>query len=163
MIKVNRPLVTARRWRGAVRGSITSIQKQVTEFETLAEATDLSDVDRLTIQHLLQKLEKSDVSFKEFHLGVLDLIDKAEQNYEQAVLDEHDNKVADVTACIQQLLAETPKPEPLSSDSDLELKRQLHERLDRIESKLHAASTATGPMAKGPKPDNSLLCQYESK
>ena len=57
----------------------------------------------------------------------MDLIDEAEQEDEQAVLDEHDNKVADATAHIQQLLAKTPKPEPLSSDSNLELKRQLHE------------------------------------
>ena len=53
---------------------------------------------------------------------MLDLTDKAEQDDEQAVLDEHNNKIADATAHIQQLLAETPKPEPLSSDSDLELK-----------------------------------------
>ena len=54
----------------------------------------------------------------EFHFGVLDLIDKVEQEDEQAVLDEHNNKVADATACIQQLLVEIPKPEPLSSDLD---------------------------------------------
>ena len=125
-------------------------------------AADLSNVDRLTIQHLLQKLEKSDVSFKEFHFGILDLIDEVEQENEQAVL-EHDNKVADATACIQQLLAETPKPEPLSSDSDLELKRQLHEQLDRIEAKLHTVAIATGPMAEGPNPDNCLLHQYEQQ
>ena len=79
MIKVSCPLVTTCRQRGAIRGLITSIQKRVTEFETLAEATDLSDVDCLTIQHIVQNLEKSDTSFKELHLGVLDLIDEAEQ------------------------------------------------------------------------------------
>ena len=93
----------------------------------------------------------------------MDLIHEAEQEDEQAVLDEHDNKVANATACIQQLLAETPKPEPLSSDSDLELKRQLHEQLDRIESKLHAVPTATGPTAKGPKPDDCFVRQYEEQ
>ena len=106
-----------------IHGSITFVQKQITEFETLVEATDLSDVDRLTIQHLAQKLEKSDASLEDFHFGVLDLIDEAEQDDEQAVLDKHDNKVADATARIQQLLAKTPKPEPLSSDSDPELRR----------------------------------------
>ena len=65
MIKVNRRLATARRQRGVIR-------VLVTEFETLAEAIDLSDVDRLTVQHLLQKFEKSDVSFKEFLFRVLD-------------------------------------------------------------------------------------------
>ena len=81
----------------------------------------------MTIQHLLHKSEKSDASFKGFHFGVLDLIDEAQQEDEQAVLDEHDNKVAYATTHIQQLLVETPKPEPLSSDSHPELKRQLHE------------------------------------
>ena len=163
MIKVSRPLATTRRRRGAIRGLITCIQKQITEFGTLAEATDLSDVDRLTIQHLAEKLEKSAASFKEFHFGVLDLIDEEEQVDEQAVLDEHDNKVADTTARIQQLLANTPDPEPLSSDSDLELKRQLHERLNWIESKLHAIAAAMGPTVKGPKPDNYLLRQDEEE
>ena len=100
MIKVSRQLATARRRSGAIRGSITSIQKQITEFEALAEAADLSNVDRLAIEHLLQKLEKSDASFKEFHFEVLDLIDEAEQEDKQAILDEHDNKVADATAHI---------------------------------------------------------------
>ena len=45
---------------------------------------------------------------------MLDLTDEAEQDDEQAVLDEHDNKVfADTTSHIQELLAKTPKPEPL--------------------------------------------------
>ena len=108
-------------------------------------------------------MQGSDSSFKEFHLGVLDLIDETEQDDEQAVLREHDNEVADVITRIQQLLAKTPKPEPLSSDSELELKRQLHERLDRIESKLRTVAAATGPMAKGPKLDNCLLRQYKEQ
>ena len=163
MLKGNHPLSTACRQRGAIRGSITSIQKQVTEFEALAEAADLSDVDSLTIQHLLQRLEKSDASFKEFHFRALDLIDEAEQEDEQAVLDEHDDKVTDASARIQQLLPETPKPEPISSDSDLELKRQLHEQLDRIEVNLHAVEATTRPMMTGPKPDSCLLRQYEEQ
>ena len=110
MIKVSCQIATAHRWRGAVRGSITCIQKLGTEFETLAEATDLSEVDGLTLQHPAQKLEKSDASFKEFHFRVLELIDKVEQEDEQAVLDEYDNKVADATTRIQQLLSKTPKP-----------------------------------------------------
>ena len=79
MIKVNRPLVTASRQREVICGSITSIQKRVKESETLAESTNLSDVDCLTIVYLLQKLEKSDARFKDFHFGLLDLIDEAEQ------------------------------------------------------------------------------------
>ena len=78
----------------------------------------------------------------------MDLIDEVEQEDEQAVLDEHDNKVTDAIARIQELLAKIPKPESLLSDSDLELKRQLHEWLDRIESKLHAIAAVTGPTAK---------------
>ena len=108
-------------------------------------------------------MEKSDASFKDFHFGGLDLIDEADQEDEQAVLDKHDDKVADATARIQRLLAETPKREPLSSDSNLELKRQSHERLDRIEAKLHTVEAATKPMTTGPKPDNCLLRQYEEQ
>ena len=66
MIKVSRPLATSRRQRGVIHGSISGI-KRVTEFKTLPEARDLSDVKHLTIQ---QKLEKSHASFKEFHFGV---------------------------------------------------------------------------------------------
>ena len=35
--------------------------------------------------------------------------------------------------------------------------------MDRIESKLHAIAVVTGPMAKGPKPDNCLFRQYEEQ
>ena len=108
-------------------------------------------------------MDKSDARFKEFHFEVLDLIDEAEQEDEEAVLDEHDKKVADHTASIQQLLAKTPKPGSLSSDSDLELKRQLHERSDRIESKLHTVAAAMGPMVNRRKPDNCLLVSMNSK
>ena len=87
--KVSGQLATACRQRDVVRGLITSIQKQVKECETQAKATDLSGVDRLTLHHLVQKLERSDVSLKEFHLGVLDLIDEVKQDDKQAVLDEH--------------------------------------------------------------------------
>ena len=85
MIKVNRPLATARRRMGVICGLIIGIQKWVTEFKTLTEVTDFSDVDHLTIQHLAQMLEKSVASFKQFHFRVLDLIDEAEQEDEQAV------------------------------------------------------------------------------
>ena len=37
-------------------------------------------------------------------------VNKENPEDEQAVLDEHDNKVADAAARIQHLLAETPKP-----------------------------------------------------
>ena len=110
MIKLSRPSASACRRRDVICGSITCIHKQITEFKTLAEATDLSDVNHLTIQHLAQKLEKSDASFKEFHFRVLDIIDEAELEDEQAGLDEHDNKISDATAHIQQLLAKIPKP-----------------------------------------------------
>ena len=73
--------------KGCVSGSITCTQKRAIEFKTLAEATDLSDMDHLTFQHLAQMLEKFHASFKEFHFGMLDLIDKVEQDDEQAVLD----------------------------------------------------------------------------
>ena len=73
-------------------------------------------MDHCTLQHLVQKLEKFDVSFKEFHFGVLDLIDEVEHDDEPAVLDVHDNEVTDTTAHNQQISVQTPKPEPLSSD-----------------------------------------------
>ena len=94
---------------------------------------------------------------------MLDLIEEAEQDDKQVLLDEHDNMVSDAPAHVQQLLAKTPKRKPLSSDWDLELKRQLQERLDRIESKLHTVAAATGSTAKGPKPDSCLLWQYEEQ
>ena len=84
---------------------------------------------------------------------MLDLIDEAEQDNEQAVLNEHDNKVTDAIARIQQLLVKTPKSEHLSADSDLELKRQLHEQLDGIELKLYVVAAATKLIVKGPKLD----------
>ena len=101
MLKVSHQLATACRRRGVVCGSITCIRKWSNLVWNTSWGNDFSEVDRSTLKHLAQKLEKSDASFKEFHFEVLDLFDEAEQDDEQTILDEHDNKVAYATTCIQ--------------------------------------------------------------
>ena len=96
-------LATAHRRRGALVGSITRLDKRVKDLETLVEATDLSVKDRLTLQQLEQKLETFDTNFKTYHFEALELIEEKDQDDEQAMLDEHEDRIADITTRIHLL------------------------------------------------------------
>ena len=50
-------LATAQGCRGAVSGSITCSVEWLTQWETLAETTELSKADELVVQQLQQRLE----------------------------------------------------------------------------------------------------------
>ena len=69
-------LTTAHRCRGAVSGSITSLEKQLIKLETLAEAAELSTADKLALKQIQQRLENLESSFRSVHFEALDLIEE---------------------------------------------------------------------------------------
>ena len=77
---------------------------------TILEAKDsLTSGDLLTVHCLLKKVEALDIEFKENHYAVIDLVEDDEQilNEQQAVIDNHEDKVAEITECLQQLRLES--------------------------------------------------------
>ena len=103
MEEVRSALSSNRKRRGVVRSSLTRIEGRVTELEAKAE---LSSGDRLTVQTLAGRLETLDSEFKTYHFAIVDL--NEDPSSEQEVMDNHDNKMADLAVCIQQLKANTP-------------------------------------------------------
>ena len=76
---------------------------------TLQAKDTLTSSDLLTIEHLLKKVEALNAEFKEHHYAVIDLIGGDEQIFdgEQAVMDDQEDKVAEIIECLQQLRPES--------------------------------------------------------
>jgi len=97
-----RALSTARKRRGVVRASITRLDGRVAELESKEE---LTAADRLAAQHLLQKLNSLEAEFRSYHLAVVDLVEEDALEGEQAILDEHDDRVSRLVVRVQQLVS----------------------------------------------------------
>jgi len=98
----DRALSTARKRRGVVRASITRLDGRVAELESKEE---LTAADRLAAQHLLQKLNSLEAEFRSYHLAVVDLVEEDALEGEQAILDEHDDRVSCLVVRVQQLVS----------------------------------------------------------
>ena len=96
-----RALSTARKRKGVVQASITHLDSRVAELES---KEDLTAADRLAAQHLLQKLNSLEAEFRSYHLTVVDLVEEDAFEGEQAILDEHDDRVSRLVR-VQQLVS----------------------------------------------------------
>ena len=69
----------------------------------------LTNSSLLTVQHLFKEVEALDVEFKEHHYAVIDLAgdDKQILDEEQAVMDDHEDKVEEITERMQQRYPES--------------------------------------------------------
>ena len=64
----------------------------------------LKSSDCLSVKHLLNKVEDLDAKFKEHHHTVIDLKNEDQQlDEQQAVMDDYEDKVTEITDCLQQL------------------------------------------------------------
>ena len=81
------------------RASITRSDGRIAELEGKRAITA---ADKLSAQNLLQKLGSLDVDIRSYHLAVVDLTDEDAIGEEQAVLDDHDDRMADFTGRLQQ-------------------------------------------------------------
>ena len=67
----------------------------------------LTSSDLLTVECLSNEIEFLDAELKEHHYTVIDLVDEKKLDEEQAVMDDHKDKVADITECLHQLWPES--------------------------------------------------------
>ena len=94
-----------RKRRSVVRASVTRLDTRVGELEGKGEA--LSPGDVRIAQQLRKRLSSLDADFRSYHFAIIDLVDEDSLEVEQRVLDEHDDRVADLAIRLQQL---TPNP-----------------------------------------------------
>ena len=93
--------------------SITRLEKHVVNLE---EKDKLMHKNLVAIKGFIKRLESLDAGFKEHHCNVIDLVeeDKGVLMEEQAKLDDHEDKVADLMSRLLKLGIEEEKV-PMSS------------------------------------------------
>ena len=113
-----------RRCRGVVKASVTRLETRVGRLE---EKDRLTHSDHISVQGLLSKIKALDKEFKAYHYQILDQIDEDELEWEQAVLDDNEDKIKELMDRLRQLEAEkdTKRTRASSPDHALPLQRQL--------------------------------------
>ena len=85
-------LLATRRQRGMVRMSVRRLEERL---NTLEAKDMLTSSDHLTLERLSKKIEALDAEFKKHHYAVIDLVnDEQKQDEVQAVMNDHEDKVA---------------------------------------------------------------------
>ena len=149
-------LSARRRRRGAVRASITKLVDRVRDLERKA---DLSASEVLAALRSVERLKELDDDFKQYHFAVVDLLeDEDEEKTEQAILDEHDERVAKLTDRLQTL---TTRPKKRGEPT--EEQKLLRKRLEYIESNIGDIKDVVGLIAPGPDMDRELVEEYREQ
>ena len=104
-----------------------------------------------------------DVDFKEHHYAVIDLVGDDEQKLdeEQAVMGNHEDKVAEITECLQQLWPESKAAS--SAAHSMGHSHYLRRQLNNMERNLHLVKGKIDPLISGPGLDTSFLLQLEEQ
>ena len=152
-------LSTARKRRGVVRASVTRLDHRVAEMEAKGE---LTAEDRLSAQHLLQRLNSLDADFKSYHLAIVDLINEDTLDGEQAILDENDDKIAALIVRLQQMVSSSSSTTP-SLGGESNPARRLSKQLNHLDKELQAVRCAVESISPDVEIDSCLLLQYEEQ
>ena len=145
--------------RGVIRASVTRLDARVAELE---KKERISPGDLTNAQCLQRKLDELDQEFRTYHFAVIDLTEEDATEPEQALMDEHDDKVGNLSTCIQ-LLADKYSSNGSSSSTDSNPNRTLTRCLNRIEKNLKAIMDEVDALATGPDTDTCILRQYEDQ
>ena len=90
-----------------VKASITKLLDRIHNLERKA---DLTHTDRLSAKRMQQWLNDMDGEFKTYHLSLVDLLDSVEDlETEQAVLNEHDDRLIALLDHLQRLATAAKK------------------------------------------------------
>ena len=151
-------LSVTRRRKGLVCATVTRLEDRVT---TLEAKETLKNTDHVTIQQMLKRLETLDGKFKTHHFAVVDLVKEQTLDEEQAVLDDHNNKVLLLTERLQLLAGNIEAASP--SKPFIEPSQLLSRRLCHLENSLRSINLTVEPLAPGPDLDNCLVPQLEEQ
>ena len=136
-----RALTSSRRRRGVIRASVTKLGAKLTELEKKPD--DPSTLGHA--QRLGPKLESLDSEFKVHHYTVVELIAKEEDlDDEQAIFDQHDDTIADLSARIEKLVSAcTHRSTDPSTPRNLQARK-----LERVDKELAAINGAVDSLDK---------------
>ena len=135
-----------------VCASVTCFEDRVATIEANEK---LTITDRATVQRLLKRLDTLDSEFKTHHFAVVDLVEEETLGEEQAVLDDHDDKVLLLTERLQRLVGGTGAVIPPRSTKDPS--QLLCRRLCDLESSLRSINLTVESLTSGPDLDACLV------
>ena len=143
-----RALSNYKKKRGVVKASLTRLGSRI---EAVERSPDLDEARRLT-----SRLESLVAEFKVHHYGIIDLLEDAEDlEGQQAVLDAHDDNVAQLAARLEKLVT-------TCSSKDSSQPKIASKRLKNLEKGLAAILSGTSSLPSG-EDRICLLQQYEEQ
>ena len=129
-------IASARRRRGASRGSVTRLTKKLKDLEGRAG----NPATLAAAQQMKKSLENVDAAFKTHHFSLIELIEAdADLEKEQEVLDAHDELVDDLLIRTDRLILSC------TVNVDPELRSTTSKRITRLEKTI---STVDAEIAK---------------
>ena len=146
-------IASARRRRGASRGSVTRLTKKLKDLEGRAG----NPATLAAAQQMKKSLENVDAAFKTHHFSLIELIEAdADLEKEQEVLDAHDELVDDLLIRTDRLILSC------TVNVDPELRSTTSKRITRLEKTI---STVDAEIAKisDPPIDLCLVRQREEQ
>ncbi len=152
-------LASNRKRRGVVRASITRIDTRVGELEEKGEA--LTSGDARIAQQLLQRLSSLDSDFKSYHFSIIDVIGEDSLEAEQRILDGHDDKLANLSARLQELVASSTVASRRVDGPDSS--RLVIKKLAHVDKAVKTIVSDVESAASSPDVDSCLLHQYEEQ
>ena len=139
--------------RGVARASITRLATRLKDLENDASGPTTLDL----AWGITRKLDALHLEFQTHHHAIVDFIDDEEAlQKERSTLDKHDDCVAELAACIQQLI------NVCTSSSDSSPRKIASRRLSRLQKNLSSISTEIATLSRRPD-DSCLLVQYEDQ
>ena len=140
--------------------SVTCLERHLNTLE--AKDTQTSS-DLLAVERLLKKIEALDVEFKEHHYAVIDLVEDHEQvlDDEQAIMNDYEEKVAEIIECLQELRPEAKAA--LSVAHSTEPLHHLRKRVNDVERNLRLVKGKINLSTPAPGLKSCLLLQLEEQ
>ena len=103
-------ILQARRRRDILSGRLTRIERDIAKLE---EKEELAQQDRHKVERLTEQVKESDTEFEQCHLEVLYFINEDDQDtvwQEEAVFDEHMNRVIELIERLEQFELQNKTP-----------------------------------------------------
>ena len=150
-------ITSARRRRGALRGRLTRIEKEIAKLEG---KTTLGPSEQRKIKRLLEQVREDDKEFEQRHLEVLDFIKEEDQealDAEETISDEHGNRVLEIVERLEQLES-IEESEPLLTAAT-DPSRSLIKRLRYLEQKKEVMIESAKEVVSEPESHKRLRLQ----
>ncbi len=146
-------LATSRKRRGVVHASLTCLVGRLSDLEAKHER---SQADCLAAQQLASRLSSLDTDFKTHRYANVDILPEEALEAEQAILDEHDDRITDLTVRLGQLVAEPDSSSHSRTASGPG--SHLTKKLAHVEKSIQAVTETVEPLRSGSPMGESVKC-----